>query len=142
MVDRATPVGDLMTKEVVTLYRNDEIALADDLMNLGRVRHIPVLDEDETLVGIITQRDLFRSALLQTLGYGRTIRDRTLSGVRIKEIMTTHVITTNSSTPLRDAAELMLHQKIGCLPVLEDGKLAGILTEADFVRAFVNGVTA
>ncbi len=142
MIDRSSRVADLMTKEVVTLYRNDEIALADDLMNLGRVRHIPVVDEDETLVGIITQRDLFRSALLQSLGYGKNVRDPTLAGIRIKELMTTNVITTHSSTPLRDAAELMLHQKVGCLPVLDEGKLAGILTEADFVRAFVGGTSA
>ena len=142
MIDRSPQVADLMTKEVVTLYRNDEIALADDLMNLGRVRHIPVVDEDETLVGIITQRDLFRSALLQSLGYGKNVSDPTLAGIRIKELMTTNVITTHSSTPLRDAAELMLHQKVGCLPVLDEGKLAGILTEADFVRAFVSGTGA
>lgn len=142
MIDRPPQVADLMTREVVTLYRNDEIALADDLMNLGRVRHIPVVDEDETLVGIITQRDLFRSALLQSLGYGKNVRDPTLAGIRIKELMTTNVITTHSSTPLRDAAELMLHQKVGCLPVLDEGKLAGILTEADFVRAFVGGTGA
>ena len=142
MIDRSSQVADLMTKEVVTLYRNDEIALADDLMNLGRVRHIPVVDEDETLVGIITQRDLFRSALLQSLGYGKNVSAPTLAGIRIKELMTTNVITTHSSTPLRDAAELMLHQKVGCLPVLDEGKLAGILTEADFVRAFVSGTGA
>ena len=132
-------VMDLMTQEVVTLDRNDEIALADDLMNLGRVRHIPILDEDEALAGIITQRDLFRSALLQALGYGDLAQDRALKGIRIKTVMTTDVITVTPTTPLREAAEVMTKQKIGCVPVLEEGQLVGILTEADFVSAFDDG---
>ena len=135
MSKNAMLVSDLMTHEVVTLDRNDEIALADDLMNLGRVRHIPVVDQD-VLVGIITQRDLFRSALLQSLGYGSLAQDRALHGIRIKTVMTTDVVTTSPRTPLASAAELMLKQKIGCLPVLEDGALVGILTEADFVRGY------
>ena len=137
MRDMPKRVEDLMTNEVVTLYRNDEIALADDLMNLGRVRHIPVLDEGENLVGIITQRDLFRSALLQSLGYGTAAQDRALKGIRIQSVMTTGVVTASPKTPLAEAAELMVRQKIGCLPVLDGSRLVGILTEADFVTAFV-----
>lgn len=129
-------VSDLMSREVVTLRRDDEIALADDLMNLGRVRHIPVVDAHDELVGILTQRDLFRSALLQTLSEDRGPREAALRGVRIHRVMTTEVVTTNPATPIRIAAELMFKQKIGCLPVLLDGDLVGILTEADFVRAF------
>ncbi len=130
-------VLDLMTEEVVTLDRNDEIALADDLMNLGRIRHIPVLD-DEALAGIITQRDLFRSALLQSLGDGTIAQDRALTWIRIKSVMSTDVVTVSPTTPVRVAAKLMIQQKIGCLPVLEQGKLVGILTEADFVAAFAD----
>ncbi len=137
MNDKLKRVEDLMTSEVVTLYRNDEIALADDLMNLGRVRHIPVLDENENLVGILTQRDLFRSALLQSLGYGAVAQDRALKGIRIQSVMTTGVVTASPTTPLSEAAERMVRQKVGCLPVLEGAKLVGILTEADFVNAFV-----
>lgn len=136
MGNASKQVSDLMTGDVVTLNRNDELVLADDLMNLGRVRHIPVLDGDGTLVGIITQRDLFRSALLQSLGYGSVAQERLLKGVQIKAVMTTNVITTNPATPLKSAAELMIKQKIGCLPVLDAGNLVGILTEADFVRGF------
>jgi CBS domain-containing protein len=130
-------VLDLMTEEVVTLDRNDELALADDLMNLGRIRHIPVLDDD-ALAGIITQRDLFRSALLQSLGDGTIAQDRALTWIRIKSVMSTDVVTVSPTTPVRVAAKLMIQQKVGCLPVLEQGKLVGILTEADFVAAFAD----
>ncbi len=133
-MSKPSRVSDFMTEDVVTLRRDDEIALADDLMNLGRVRHIPVVDDDDALVGILTQRDLFRSALIQALGASRG-RDRALSGVRINMVMTTEVVTASPATSIRNAAELMHKQKIGCLPVLLDGSLVGILTEADFVRA-------
>src|SRR5260370_40144803 len=65
-------VSDVMTADPTTLKRNDKLTLADDIMRLGRVRHLPVLDDDgQLLVGIVTQRDLFRDALAQALGYGR-----------------------------------------------------------------------
>ena len=68
----AMTVRDVMTKEVTTLKRNESLTLADDLMHLGRIRHLPILDDDgETLIGIITQRDLFRGALAQAIGYGQ-----------------------------------------------------------------------
>lgn len=130
-------VVDLMTQEVVTLDRNDEIALADDLLSLGRVRHIPVLDEGRRLAGIITQRDLFRSALLQVLGTGRIAHNRIPRGIRIKSVMTSDVVTVTPSTPIHEAAAIMTKQKLGCLPVLDGEDLVGILTEADFVSAFV-----
>ncbi len=130
-------VADLMSRDVLTLNRNDEIGLAEDVMNLGRVRHIPIVDDEAMLVGILSQRDLFRSALLKVLGYS-TPKGDTVIGLRIKSAMTTEVLTTDPTTPLRDAAALMSKQKVGCLPVLEDGALVGILTEGDFVDAFAN----
>lgn len=61
-------VRDVMTADPTTLKRNDKLTLADDIMRLGRVRHLPVVDDDgEILVGIVTQRDLFRDALAQAL---------------------------------------------------------------------------
>jgi CBS domain-containing membrane protein len=68
-----TLVQDIMTSEVTTLKRNEKLTIADDVMQLGRIRHLPVLDDDEQeVVGIVSQRDLFRGALAQALGYGHT----------------------------------------------------------------------
>jgi CBS domain-containing membrane protein len=93
-----------------------------------------VLDDDGTLAGIVSQRDLFHSGLLRALGYGSHARERVLEDSLVKEAMKTEVVTTTPDTLLRDAASVMLERKIGCLVVLEAGKLVGILTEADFVR--------
>jgi len=130
-----TTVNDVMTKDVTTLKRNEKLTLADDLMNLGRIRHLPVLDDaGEELIGIVSQRDLFRGALAQAIGYGQHARRKLLDTLMVKEVMTTEPVTTTPDTALADAASLLMEKKIGCLPVLENGRLVGILTEADFVK--------
>jgi CBS domain-containing protein len=128
-------VRDWMTSEVASVRRNDKLSIADDVMRLGRVRHTPVLeDHSDDLVGIVSQRDLFRGALAGALGYGQHAQQKVMDMLVIKDIMTTDPATTTPDTPLADAARVMLERKIGCLPVLEDGRMVGILTESDFLR--------
>jgi CBS domain-containing membrane protein len=129
----ATHVADIMTSDVTTLKRNEKLTLADDLMNLGRIRHLPVLDEDGVLVGIISQRDLFRGALAKALGYGQHASRKILDTFVVKDVMTTDLVTTTPETAIVDAARVMIKRKIGCLPVVKDGRLVGIITEGDFV---------
>ena len=127
-------VRDVMSREVKTLRRNDQLTLADDLMKQERIRHLPVLDDDgEAVVGILSQRDMFRGALAHALGYGETAQRRMLGLLVVKEVMTSQVVTVAPDAPLSDAARTMVERKIGCLPVVDGGKLAGILTESDFV---------
>jgi CBS domain-containing protein len=126
-------VGDLMTSEVTTLHRNEMLSLAEQLMNLGRIRHLPVVDEDGELVGIVSQRDLFLSGLLRALGHGKHAAARVREMLPVKEVMSTDVVTTTRDASLEEAARLMFDKKIGCLPVVENGRLVGILTEGDFV---------
>jgi CBS domain-containing membrane protein len=123
-----------MTKDLVTLGRNDTLRSADDVMRLGRIRHLPVVDEDGSLVGIVSQRDLFHGGLMRALGYGSFAQAKALDTMVVKEAMHTEVLTTTPETPLAEAAKLMLERKVGCLVVLDAGKLAGILTESDFVK--------
>ena len=127
-------VRDVMTSDPTTLKRNDKLTLADDIMRLGRVRHLPVVDDDgEILVGIVTQRDLFRDALAQALGYGKHAQRKILDTLSVKDVMATEVVTTSPDTSLIEAARLLTERKIGCLPVVDHGRLIGILTEGDFV---------
>ncbi len=127
-------VLDVMTADPTTLKRNDKLTLADDIMRLGRVRHLPVVDDDDqTVVGIVTQRDLFRDALAQALGYGRHAQRKLLDTLSVKDVMATEVVTASPEASLVEAAKILTERKIGCLPVVENGKLVGILTEGDFV---------
>jgi CBS domain-containing protein len=127
-------VRDVMSCEVATVGRNDSLLAADDLMRLGRIRHVPVLDDQGQLAGILSQRDLFHGGLLRALGHGSHARQEALTSLVAKEVMKTDLLTTTPNTPLRSAAELMLERKVGCLLVVEDAKLVGILTESDFVK--------
>lgn len=135
-----TRVRELMTKNVKTLHRNDTLSIADDVMRLERIRHLPVLDDDEgSVVGLVSQRDLFRGALARALGYGEHAQQKLLGQLVVKDVMTNDPVTVGPEEPLDQAARTMLDAKIGCLPVVEDGRLVGILTEADFVEAFAGG---
>ena len=132
-------VRDIMASEVTTLKRNDKLTLAEDIMQLGRIRHLPVLDDDgKELIGIVSQRDLFRGALAQALGYGQRAQRKVLDSLFVKEVMSTDLITTTPDTPAVEAAKVLVQRKIGCLPVLEEGRLVGIVTESDFVAVFAS----
>jgi CBS domain-containing protein len=118
-------VADFMTKDLVTVREADDVALADSLLRLGGIRHLPVV-RDGRLVGLVTQRDVLRCGEA-----GRpAARD-----LPVSEVMTRELVTVRPTTGLAQAARTMLERKYGCLPVCdEDGKLVGIVTEADFVR--------
>jgi CBS domain-containing protein len=122
-----------MTTEAATLNRNDQLSVADDVMTLGRVRHLPVLDDDGELVGIVSRRDLLHGALASMLGYGAKGRHTLLNTILVKEVMTSDPMVVSPDTPLGEAAQIMSVKKIGCLPVIEGNALVGILTEGDFV---------
>lgn len=134
MTPKTLLVRDVMTKDVATLGRNEKLAVADDVMRLGRIRHLPIIDEDGALAGIVTQRDLFHSGLLRALGFGTHAKERAMELLVLKEAMKTEVVTISPAAPLTEAAKLMLERKIGCLVVVEGKKIAGILTESDFVK--------
>lgn len=131
-------VRDVMSTEVTTLGRNDKLTIADDVMRLGRIRHLPVLDDDGAIAGVLSQRDMFRGALARTLGYGKFAQQRLMGTIFVKEVMSSDPVTVSPDASLEEAAKLLAHRKIGCLLVVEDDKLVGILTEGDFVRIFVD----
>ncbi len=126
-------VRDLMTKDVVTLKRNEQLSIADQVMTLGRIRHLPVLDEDGELVGVVSRRDLLHGALASVLGYGSRGRHKLMNTILVKEVMTNNPTVVAPDTPLREAALIMSKNKFGCLPVTHADELVGILTEGDFV---------
>ena len=133
--DADLTVRDIMTRDPIILGRNDTLDLAEDIMNLSRIRHMPVVDEGN-IVGIVSQRDLFRSALVTALGFGRKTQTAVIKTIKIKEIMTEHVITISPDASVKEAARVMIDKKIGCLPVVDGENLVGLLTETDILRYF------
>ena len=137
MSERNLLVEEVMSRDVFTLGRNDKLTVADDVMKQKRIRHIPILDGDGELCGIISQRDLFRGILLRSLGYGSRAEQKMLDSLSIKDAMHDEVISTSPDTPLADAARMMLSEKVGCLPVVDENRVVGLISEADFVKQFI-----
>ncbi|HEY7476392.1 MAG TPA: CBS domain-containing protein [Vicinamibacterales bacterium] len=123
-----------MTTGVFAVSPEASISALQDLMDEKSIRHLPVVDADGTLVGLVSQRDLLRcqSALEEDLAL--STRDDLLTATCAGDIMTRQVETIEADEDLALAARILLDNKYGCLPVFEEGILAGIITEADFVR--------
>jgi len=126
-------VRDIMTSEVTILGRNDSLQLARDIITLGRIRHFPVVD-DGKVVGVVSQRDLYRASLGSVMKYGEKAQRAFLEGIAVKEVMSDPPITIAPHASVQEAARLMMEKKIGCLPVLEGSKLVGIVTESDMLK--------
>jgi len=125
-------VKQIMTEKVVTVAPTDSLHRADELLMQGRFRHLPVVD-GERLVGIVSDRDirvpLFLTSRETALGM--------MQQKQIREIMRQPVITAAPLMAVEQAAAIMHENKIGCLPVVDEGRLAGIVTESDIFRIFV-----
>ncbi len=137
-------VRDLMSSQVVTIGTSESCLDAVVRMQRARARHLPVVSREGHLVGIITDRDLrhllFSSRMFGALGSSRV--DVLLDGVHVAEIMSTDVVTTTPDATLADAASTMRKEKVGSLPVLESGRVVGILTETDVLRHVVRADAA
>ena len=131
----AQRVSEVMQTEVATLTIHDRLDLADEVMRLGRVRHMPVL-EGTKLVGIVSNRDLLAASLSRVLDFAATDRRTFLRSIEISEVMSHDLITAPPDATLREVAELMLRHRIGCIPVVKsDGTLIGLVTETDLLKA-------
>jgi CBS domain-containing membrane protein len=129
-------VRDLMTDHVFSVHIHESVETVYDLMNEHGLRHVTVLDADGDLVGLISHRDLLRNTVVERSQVPLHIQREVLRRTRAEEVMTSEVETTDPDRPIHEAAAVMLENKFGCLPVIEDWRLVGILTEADFVRHF------
>jgi acetoin utilization protein AcuB len=130
-------VKDLMRTNVVTLHVTDALAIAEDIMNMGRIRHLPVVDADNRVVGIVTQRDLFKASISSVLGFDRTKEHEWLGKVTVRDVMTKKVTMIAPEGGVVEAVDKLVTDKIGCLPVVDgQGKLLGLLTETDCLRCF------
>ncbi len=129
-------VVDVMTREPLTLTPTETVGQADELMNQNKFRQIPVVVNKE-LVGIVTDRDV-RSFLSGSLLGDTYDRERALN-TPIREIMTAEPVTVSPEDELQDALELLIEEKIGGIPVVDDGEgLVGIITYVDMLRCFLN----
>ncbi|MCB9638272.1 MAG: CBS domain-containing protein [Myxococcales bacterium] len=131
-------VNDLMTHQVTTLLETETMDLAQTLMRAERIRHLPVVDAKGRLAGLVTHRDLLRVSVSEVAEMDPEERIELLQAIPVMSMMQRNVRTVSPMTSLREAAQLLLEHKYGCLPVVnEHRELIGILTESDFVKLFL-----
>jgi acetoin utilization protein AcuB len=129
-------VRELMSRDVVTIGENETCHEAVARMCQRRVRHLPVLDREGSLVGILTDRDvrhrLFASDVFRQVGIVPV--STLLRQAPVRAVMTAPVLQISPESDLAQAAEQMRQEKVGCLPVVERSRLVGMLTEIDILR--------
>lgn len=130
-------VSDWMTKKVYTIEPDDYLSDVLSLMREKCIKHIPVIKNGK-LRGILSDRDIKEYSPSKATSLDIYELHYLLAKTKIKEIMKTKVITTAPDTPVEEAAMLMLDSNIGCLPVLDDGELVGIISDKDIYRALVD----
>ena len=126
-------VTEIMMGSPVTLGPEDTLDLANDVISLGRIRHIPVVDAGR-LVGLLSERDLMGAAASHVFGLKQKSKSALLKSVLIRDVMKKRVVTVAPETSIKDAAHLMADKKIGCVPVVSDGAIVGLGTTTDILR--------
>jgi CBS domain-containing protein len=131
---RPVLVKDLMTSPVVSLFAEQTLPLAEDIMSFKHLRHLPVVDDNRRVVGLVSHRDILRAQISSLTGLTNVERRARQEEVRVRDIMTRDVWTVSPETLASAAGRTLLDHRFGCLPVVEGEFLVGILTERDFLR--------
>ncbi|MEM7409100.1 MAG: CBS domain-containing protein [Myxococcota bacterium] len=135
METRERLVSEIMKHDVVTLAPEETLDLSDDVMSLGRIRHMPVV-ENEKLVGIVSRSDLLGASLTQAFDFTPERRRAFLRCIAVRDVMTKDVVAAGPTTTLEEAARIFRKRQISGLPIVDsDGTLRGILTQSDLLDA-------
>ena len=130
-------VRERMSIQPVTITTETTMTDALRVMRENQVRRLPVLDESGRLVGIVSEKDLLYASPSPATSLSIYEMHYMLTQLRVTELMTSDVITVGPDVPLEEAARIMADNKIGGLPVVEDGDLVGIITETDIFKVFL-----
>lgn len=126
--DKVSFIYEIMSSPVFTLSAEETLSSVKAIFARKKFRHIPIVNSEDTLLGIISERDILR-ALAEDIN----------SDTNIKELMNMRVLTTISDATIRESAKVMINERIGCLPVLSSNqKLIGIITRSDILRLIIN----
>jgi len=124
-----------MSRNVVSISPDDTLRTASEIMEFGDVRHLPVVRGGE-LIGVVSERDLLKASLSNVIGVPADEQSYFLEGVTISEVMSSPPVFVSVLDSVHCVAALMADRKIGCLPVLDSGKVVGLVTEIDVLRYF------
>ena len=131
-------VKDRMTPDPICGYPEMPVTEAQALMREKNIRHLPITDEEGKLAGLITQRSLLRVLPSDVSNFSRFEISYILSRIKVRHVMAKDVITIDEDTAIEEAARIMADRRIGCLPVMRDGALVGIITDNDLFTLMVD----
>lgn len=126
-------VKDIMTKNVFVLYANETLDIARSLMEIKHVRHVPIVTVKGKFVGLLTHRDILSMTVSRLAGLDENVQDDLDRHIPISKVMQKKIVTIDPELDVSKAIALLLKNHFGCLPVVSDNKLVGIVTEADFL---------
>lgn len=128
------PVANIMTKNLVKLYLEDELSHAEALFKKHKIRHLPVVD-GEHIVGMISYNDLMRISFADAIDDdGESIETTIYNMFSIENVMTKKVVSVSPETSIKDVAEIFTKNSFHALPVVENDNLVGIVTTTDVIR--------
>jgi acetoin utilization protein AcuB len=130
-------VKDRMTKHPLTIRADATISQTHRYMQEQGIRHLPVVDKSGRMIGLVTEDDLLKAEPSSATSLSVWEIHSLLDRITVGQAMVRDVITTTEDVPIEEAAHLLLEHKIGCLPVMRDEKLVGIITESDLFRTFM-----
>jgi acetoin utilization protein AcuB len=126
-----------MNKPAITVHDNVGVEEALQLMHSENVRRLPVVDRRGRMVGIVSELDLLKVSPSPATSLSVYEIPYLLAKIKMKDVMTTDVVTVSEDTPLEEAARVMADNRIGGLPVMRDGKVVGMITETDLFKTFL-----
>ncbi len=130
-------VGERMSRPVISIHPDMPIQDALNLMHKEHLRRLPVVDKRGKLVGIVSERDLLHASPSDATSLSVWELNYLISKITVDGIMIKDVITITEDTPLEEAARLMADGKVGCMPVMHDDEMVGIITETDLFKVFL-----
>jgi len=128
-----TLVSDLMSAPVHTITGDRTLSALAELFDRHDVRHVPVIDDEGDVVGLVSDRDVLRNILTDQADVPLSVRAAAMHGTMVESVMTAEVVTLEPNDTTQKAARLMLENKFGCIPVTEGARLVGIITQSDFL---------
>ncbi len=131
-----TQLSEIMSPTLITVETRASLRQAQRLLDQYKIRHLFVMD-GKRLVGIVTDRDLRRAAPSSKSPLTTHEREEFMDELKVVEVMSRKLITASPTTTVREAAKAMVHEKIGCLPVVDGHTLVGIVTETDLLEILV-----
>lgn len=135
---KRTPISEIMTKNVITLNHTDELETAERLFKKNHIRHIPVVSGD-TIKGILSYTDLLRISFADAVDEDEDTVDTVVYNMfTIEQVMAKNPISVSSKTTIKEVAEILSKKEFHALPVVDDGKLVGIVTTTDLINYLID----